>query len=91
VAARPERKKLSDAQVALMREVLAGAPATVIEAAERIGRGEVVSDGDAEAVVDTLTAGMLSQGYDGDELTTRARQIDGIIGVAQQRAQSFYD
>jgi hypothetical protein len=88
----PDRIKLSGAQVVLMREVLTGAPPSVAEAAEGIGRGEVVSDSDAEAVVDALVAAMLGEeGYDGSGLTARGCEIDDIIGVAQQMSQSFYD
>jgi hypothetical protein len=88
----PDRIRLSGAQVTLMREALTGAPPSVTDAAETIGRGEVVSDSDADTVVNALTAAMLGEeGYDGDELTARGREIDDIIGVAQQMSQTFYD
>src|SRR5437868_1538363 len=64
--------KLSDAQIALMREVLADRPPPVVEAADRLGRGEVISDEDADTLVEALTAAMLSEkGYDAHELTAR--------------------
>jgi hypothetical protein len=86
------RLRLSVAQVALMNEVLTGAPSHVLVAAERIGRGEVVADDDAAAVVNALVDVMLDDdGFDGEALTTRGTEIDDLIGIAQQMSEHFYD
>ena len=75
-----------------MREVLVRAPQSVIDAAERIGAGEAVPDDDAEAVANALAAAMLdNEGYDGQELTARGREVDGIVGIVQQMSVHFYD
>jgi hypothetical protein len=68
-----------------MNEVLANSPSGVQAAAATIAKGEVVSDEDADAVVDALAAAMLvSPSFEGDELTGRGIEIDGLIGVVQQ-------
>jgi hypothetical protein len=88
----PTRFGLTAEQVALMREVLVRAPQSVIDAAERIGAGEAVPDDDAEAVANALAAAMLdNEGYDGQELTARGREVDGIVGIVQQMSVHFYD
>ena len=87
-----ERLRLSVGQVDLMNEVLAGAPALVLAAAERIGRGEVVPDDDAEAVANALADVMLDRdGFDGEALTAQGIEIDDLIGTVQQMAEHFYD
>ena len=92
MADNPRRMTLSVAQIALMREVLGAAPPNVTEAVERVSRGEVVPDEDADVVVDALATAMLNdEGYQGDELTARGRQIDDIVGVVQQMSQRFYE
>jgi hypothetical protein len=90
--AQPERIKLSAAGASLLRELVAGSPPAVREAAERIAVGEAVSDDDANAVVDVLSDAMLGDaGFDGEALTARGVQIDDIIGVVQQMSEHFYD
>jgi len=85
------RMTLSVAQVVAMNEALTGASPSVSDAAARIGRGEVVPDEDAEAVVNALSEAMLSnEGFDGQGLTTRGIEIDDIIGVVQQMSEHFY-
>ena len=75
-----------------MSEALAGAPRHLSDAAVRIGRGEVVSDADAEVVVDALATAMLDKGYsEADGLTERGIEIDKLIGVVQQMSEHFYD
>jgi hypothetical protein len=88
-----QRTKLTPAQATLMSEALVGAPRHVSEAAVRIGRGEVVSDADAEAVVDALATAMLGdKGYSqAGGLTERGIEIDKLIGVVQQMSEHFYD
>jgi hypothetical protein len=87
-----ERLRLSVGQVDLMNEVLARAPARILTAAERIGRGEVVPDDDAEAVVNALADVMLDRdGIDGQALTARGIEIDDLIGTVQQMSEHFYD
>jgi hypothetical protein len=88
-----QRMKLTPAQAASMNEAVVGAPQRVIEAAGRIGRGEVVPDADAEAVVDALTSVMLGgEGYsEAEGLTERGIEIDDLIGVVQQMSEHFYD
>jgi hypothetical protein len=89
-----ERKRitLSTAQVALMNDVLRGSPSSVIDAAERIARGEAVPDEHAEMVVDALTNAMLhDEGFDGHGLTGRGKQVDDLIGIVQQMSEHFYD
>jgi hypothetical protein len=89
----PKRITLSAQEVAVMREVLGGAPPDVLDAADRIARGQVVPDEDAEAVVDALVAVMLADtGYDAEQgLTVRGNTIDDVIGVVQQMSEQFYD
>ena len=83
-----ERLRLSVGQVDLMNEVLAGAPALILAAAERIGRGEVVPDDDAEAVANALADVMLDRdGFDGKALTARGIEIDDLIGTVQQMSE----
>jgi hypothetical protein len=83
---------LSASQVAVMNEVLAGAPGYVIDVAAKIGRGEVVPDQDAEAVVDALANAMLGdEGFDGEGLTEQGNRIDDLIGIVQQMSEHFYD
>jgi len=83
---------LSAAQVEVMNEALAGSPDLVIAAAAKIGRGEVVPDEDAEAVVDALADAMLGdEGFDGESLNQRGVQIDDVIGLVQQMSEHFYD
>ena len=80
--------RLSVGQVDLMNEVLAGAPALILAAAERIGRGEVVPDDDAEAVANALADVMLDRdGFDGKALTARGIEIDDLIGTVQQMSE----
>ena len=63
------------------------------DAATRIGRGEVVPDEDANAVVEALAGAMLSDaGYNEREgLTAFGLQIDDLIGIVQQASEHFYD
>ena len=90
--AAPKRLTLSETQVAVMDDVLATASDRVRDVAARIGRGEVVPDEDAQAVVDVLSAVMLGEdGFDGQALTVRGRQIDDLIGIVQQMSEHFYD
>ncbi len=84
----PKRIRLSPQQIVLMRETLSGCPASVRDTADRVGRGEVVADNAANAVVDALVAAMLEDAYEG--LTARGCQIDDIIGVVQQMSEGFY-
>jgi hypothetical protein len=92
MASEPERLTLSPKQVDLMDDVLAKAPPHVREAATRVARGEVVADEVAEEVVDALAAAMLDdEGFDGQELTPRGIEIDGLIGIVQQMSEHFYD
>ena len=92
MAAEYRRLTLSVRQVTLMNEVLAEAPPQIIDAAERIGRGEVVPDDVTEAVVAALTDVMLDrEGFDGEALTARGIEIDDLIGIAQQMSEHFYD
>lgn len=75
-----------------MKEVLAQSSAEVQGTAARIARGEVVTDEEADAVVDVLAAAMLDDGnFDGEELTGRGAEIDGLVGVVQQMSEHFYD
>jgi hypothetical protein len=86
------RLSLSPEQMALMNEVLTNSPARVQATAAKIANGEVVPDGDADAVVDALAAAMLaSDNFEGEELTRRGVEIDGLIGVVQQMSEHFYD
>ena len=85
--------KLTPAQARFMNEGLVHEPRHVIDAAARIGRGEVVPDEDAQAVVDALANLMLSdEGYsEAEGLTERGIEIDNLIGVVQQMSEHFYD
>jgi len=75
-----------------MNEVLAEAPEHVTAAAAKIGRGEVVPDDEAEAVVSALADAMLGEeGFDGQALTPRGVQIDDLIGIVQQMSEHFYN
>jgi hypothetical protein len=86
------RLRLSVKQVALMNEILAGAPPHIFGTAERIARGEVLPDDAAEAVVAALTDAMLdSHGFDGEALTPQGIEIDDLIGIVQQMSEHFYD
>jgi hypothetical protein len=86
------RLRLSIDQVALMNEVLAGAPPQILDAAARIGRGEVVPDDDAEAVAGALVDRMLDRdGFDGEALSARGIEVDDLIGIVQQMSEHFYD
>jgi hypothetical protein len=88
----PLRLKFSTEQVAFMREALDGADPSVLRLAERVGRGEVISDAEAEELVDALSVVMLSsEGYDPEHgLTAFGIAIDGLIGIAQQMSEGFY-
>ena len=83
--------KLSVAQVALMNDALAEAAPDVLNTAARISRGEAVPDEDAEAVIDALAIVMLGEGFDGEDLTARGREIDDIVGIVEQMSEHFYD
>lgn len=86
------RLRLSTDQVALMNEVLGGAPPQILDAAERISRGEVVPDDDAEAVAGALADRMLDRdGFDGEALTARGIEVDDLIGIVRQMSEHFYD
>lgn len=83
--------KLSEAQVALIREVLDGKPPSLLRLAEQVGRGEVVSDREADELVGALSDVMLDQEYnDVDGLTARGRAIDDVLGIVQQMSEGFY-
>ena len=87
-----ERIKLSDAEAALLLELVADSPAAVRTAAKRAADGQVVPDDDAEAVVDVLCNAMLGdEGFDGEALTTKGIEIDAIIGIVQQMSEHFYE
>jgi hypothetical protein len=86
-----ERLLLSREQVALMNEVLADSPSRIKETAAKVANGEVVPDGDADAVVDALAAAMVATDNLGNELTGRGVEIDGLIGVVAQLSEHFYD
>ncbi len=81
------RVTLTAAQSARLVELLAGEAASVREAAERIGQGQVVPDAEAESVRWALEAAKLLDGYDGEKLNDRGREIEGIISVVMQRSQ----
>jgi hypothetical protein len=90
MASDPLRMKLTPDQVLVMNEVLVGAPPDVLSASTRIGKGEVVTDEEAEAVVDALASAM-TEGYSQSAgLTERGIAIDDMIGVVQQMAEHFY-
>jgi hypothetical protein len=87
-----ERLSLSREQVAFMNEVVATSPSRVQATAAKIANGEVVPDEDADAVVAVLAAAMLaSDNFEGEELTGRGLEVDGLIGVVQQMSEHFYD
>ena len=47
---------------------------------------------EADLVVGVLASRMLSGGnFDGEELTGRGVEIDGIIGIVAQASESFFD
>jgi hypothetical protein len=76
----------------LLRDALDGSPPDVIRAADRIARGETVAQLEADLVVGVLASRMLSGGnFDGEELTGRGVEIDGIIGIVAQASESFFD
>jgi len=87
----PVRLTFSGAQVILMRQVLANAPASVVDTGERMMRGEVVLRPEAEAVVSVLLAAFAAEDIYDDGPTARGKQIDDLIGVAQQMSDDFYD
>jgi hypothetical protein len=90
VSSEPERRKLTPAQVALLRDVLVRADPEVVSTAERIVQGEPQPDDEVTAPVDELLASMLgTRGVD-DEPSERGRQIDDLIGIVQQMSEGFY-
>jgi hypothetical protein len=92
VEQQPERVKFSDADRALLRELVADSPPAVRAAAERIVSGEAVPDDDADAIVDVLSDAMLGDaGFDGEALTARGVRIGDMIGIVQQMSEHFYD
>ena len=54
-------------------------------------RGEVVLRPEAEAVVSVLLAAFAAEDIYDDGPTARGKQIDDLIGVAQQMSDDFYD
>lgn len=88
----PSRVRLTAAQVAVMVKALTHASPSVLDAADRVERGEVIPDEDADAVVNALVAAMLdTDESDGRDLTARSREIDDIVGIVQQMSEHFYD
>ena len=86
----PFRLEFSASQVALFRQVLAGASPAVIDAGERMVQGEVVHRRDVEAVVEVLSAAWAAEDSAHGH-TPREMQIDELIAIAYQRAHDFYD
>ena len=86
----PRRTELTPAQVTLMHDVLADAPRRIKDAADRIGRGEVVPDPDAEAVVGALADAMAEDYSETEGLSARGLAIDEFIGIVQQMSEHFY-
>jgi hypothetical protein len=85
-----QRLRFSGEQVALMLEVLEGAAPSVRRVAARAGHGEVVSDAEAEELVNALSDVMLDQECDAEGLTARGIAIDDLIGIARQMSEDFY-
>ena len=75
-----------------MLEVLDGSRPEVVAAAERIARGEVVSQHEADLVLNALAAEMLEpDNFDGEELAGRGLEIDDFIGIVAQASENFFD
>jgi hypothetical protein len=91
VEEQPKRMKLSVAQVALIRELLDGKPPSLLRLAEQVGRGEVLSDPEADELVDALSDVMLNDEYDDlTGLTARGMAIEDVLGIVQQMSEGFY-
>jgi hypothetical protein len=75
-----------------MSDVLANAPVEVRSAAAKIADGEVLPQGDIDALLDVLTSAMLvSDNFDGNELTGRGVEIDALLGIVAQMSEDYFD
>lgn len=88
--AEPGRLGFTTGQAAVLRHVMADAPTRLRTLAERAARNQVLSDEDAEALVAALTDEMLRDYTEEDGLSARGKEIDDLIGIANQLAESFY-
>jgi hypothetical protein len=87
----PNRLTLSDQQAALLQEIIAERRPSLVPLAERVARGEVIPDIEADDLTSALADVMMEDEWSEDTgFTPRGAAIDDLLGVVRQMSDDFY-
>jgi hypothetical protein len=81
---------LSDEALTLLRDTLATAAPQLLPVVEKLERGDQLRDDEADALEDVLADEMTADYSEEEGLTQRGRELDNLIGVVRQQAESFF-
>jgi hypothetical protein len=81
---------LSAEQIRLLNNTIRTNAPHLLSTVDRLRKGELISDGEADALEDVLANEMTRELTADGGLTALGIQVDNLIGVCRQHAESFF-